>query len=139
MISIDCKQPHNLPVVFFAHLQGCDRMRQRVGFLGGPTFVVGSPHIHFVPPFRMSDKSDSNKPVKTFRLRGSAASIFENRSDDGKSTVCKVTRQRSYKQGDDWKTTSSFGRDDLPIVSLLTKQAWEFILNTESSGQKEDK
>ena len=37
------------------------------------------------------------------------------------------------------RATNSFGRDDLPLVSLLTKQAWEFILNTESKSQKEDK
>ena len=89
----------------------------------------------------MSDNSatkDSNKPVKSFRLRGITASIFENSSEDGKSFY-KVTLQRSYKQGDEWKSTNSFGRDDLPLVSLLTKQAWEFILNTESKSQKEDK
>ncbi|MBL4885954.1 MAG: hypothetical protein JKY95_15655 [Planctomycetaceae bacterium] len=87
----------------------------------------------------MSDKTDSNKPVKSFRLRGITASIFENSSQDTGKSFYKVTLQRSYKQGDDWKSTNSFGRDDLPLVSLLTKQAWEFILNTESKSQKEDK
>ncbi|QDU52987.1 hypothetical protein Pan110_53690 [Gimesia panareensis] len=87
----------------------------------------------------MSDKTDSNKPVQSFRLRGITASVFENQSEDGKTTFYKVTLQRSYKQGEEWKSTNSFGRDDLPIVSLLTKQAWEFILNTETSGQKENK
>ncbi|WP_145448710.1 hypothetical protein [Gimesia panareensis] len=87
----------------------------------------------------MSDKTDSNKPVQSFRLRGITASVFENQSEDGKTTFYKVTLQRSYKQGEEWKSTNSFGRDDLPIVSLLTKQAWEYILNTETNGQKENK
>ena len=86
----------------------------------------------------MTEKTDSNKPVKSFRLRGITASVFENQSEDGKSFY-KVTLQRSYKQDDEWKSTNSFGRDDLPLVSLLTKQAWEFILNTESKSQKDGK
>ena len=116
--------------------------RQGVEFCDGSTFVVESSPFNFVPLFTMSDNSatkNSNKPVKSFRLRGITASIFENVSDDTGKSFYKVTLQRSYKQGDDWKSTNSFGRDDLPLVSLLTKQAWEFILNTESKSQKEDK
>ena len=108
-----------------------------VEICGDPQRVLGSPPFCFFLPHVMSEKSDSNKPVQSFRLKGVTASVFANQSED--STFYKVTLQRSYKQGDEWKTTTSFGRDDLPIVSLLTKQAWEYILNTESKNSKEGK
>ncbi|QDT91455.1 hypothetical protein [Gimesia algae] len=140
MIFLDIKQPHQTTVVGDLTVQGhIWSQQQRVEFCDDLAFVVESSPFSFVPLLTMSKKSDSNKPVKSFRLRGITASIFENSSEDGKSTFFKVTLQRSYKQGDEWKSTNSFGRDDLPLVSLLTKQAWEFILNIESNGQKEDK
>ncbi len=136
---IDLMRPHQFSVDCDRIAQGQFRShRQGVEFCDGSLYMVESSPFSFVPLFTMSDNSESNKPVKSFRLRGITASVFENVSDDGKSFY-KVTLQRSYKQGDDWKSTNSFGRDDLPLVSLLTKQAWEFILNTESKSQKEDK
>ncbi len=139
MIFSDIKQPHQTTVVSDLTVQGQGAsQQQRVEFCDNDTFMVELSSFSFVPLFTMSDKTDSNKPVKSFRLRGITASIFENSSEDGKSFY-KVSLQRSYKQGDEWKSTNSFGRDDLPLVSLLTKQAWEFILNTESKSQKEDK
>ncbi len=139
---IDLMRPHQFTVVKPHCNQGYSvSQQQRVEFCDGSTSMVESSPFSFVPLLPMSDNSatkDSNKPVKSFRLRGITASIFENSSEDGKSFY-KVTLQRSYKQGDEWKSTNSFGRDDLPLVSLLTKQAWEFILNTESQSQKENK
>jgi len=137
---IDFMQPHQTTVEYDHSAQGQARSKQqRVEFCDNATSMVELSSFSFVPPFTMSEKTDSNKPVKSFRLRGITASVFENQSEDGKSTFFKVTLQRSYKQGEEWKSTNSFGRDDLPLVSLLTKQAWEFILNTESKSQKEDK
>ncbi len=137
---IDLMRPHQTAVDCDPSAQGQTwSHRQGVGFCDGSTSMVESSPFSFVPLFTMSDKTDSNKPVKSFRLRGITASIFENVSDDTGKSFYKVTLQRSYKQGDDWKSTNSFGRDDLPLVSLLTKQAWEFILNTESNSQKENK
>ncbi|QDT45172.1 hypothetical protein Pan241w_52910 [Gimesia alba] len=134
------KQPHQTTVTEFDDVQGRQQARkQGVEFYGGSFTKADEPHFCFVPLFMMSDKTDSKKPVQSFRLRGITASVFENQSEDGKTTFYKVTLQRSYKQGEEWKSTNSFGRDDLPIVSLLTKQAWEFILNTETNGQKENK
>lgn len=101
----------------------------------------------FIPPFLMavsqakeSDPASSQKPVKVIRLRGVSASVFANhgKSEGRDITFHKVSLQRSYKDGDEWKQTTSFGRDDLPVVSLVMKRAWEFILDTEASRGKED-
>jgi len=80
------------------------------------------------------------KPLKVFRLRGLSASVFENhaKSENGERTFMKVSLQRSYRDGDEWKSTSALGRDDLPIAQLLLTRAWEFILDTEAQRGKEE-
>lgn len=75
------------------------------------------------------------KPAKVFRRRGIAVSVFANPTEiDGRLvSFHKVTMLRTYRNGSEFKTTTSFGRDDLPIVNLLVGQAWEFILDAEAS------
>lgn len=82
----------------------------------------------------------SNKPVKVFRLRGISASVFENhtKSDGRDISFHKVALQRTYRDGDEWKTTTSFGRDDLPVAKLLLEQAWQYVLEAEASRGKDD-
>lgn len=80
----------------------------------------------------------STKPVKTFRFRGVSASIFKNRAKnvDRGASFHKVSLQRTYKDGDEFKTTTSFGRDDLPVAALLLQRAWEFVLDAEARQNK---
>ena len=81
-------------------------------------------------------KSDQpNKPVRVFRLRGVKVAVFENRSEQG--TFYKTALQRIYKDGEEWKTTTSLGRDDLPVARMLLDRAWEWILETESGAGSE--
>lgn len=91
-------------------------------------------------PVKEQETASAQKPIKTIRLRGVSASIFANKVKvEGKDiTFHKVSVQRSYKDGDDWKHTSSFGRDDLPVVNMVLQRAWEFILDTEASRGKEE-
>lgn len=79
----------------------------------------------------------SAKPVKAFRLHGVAASVFANSTEDGE-TYHKVQLQRTYRQDNEWKTTQSLSRDDLPIAALLLEQAWAFILQTEADKPSTD-
>ncbi|MGD9723579.1 MAG: hypothetical protein AB7O59_19755 [Pirellulales bacterium] len=82
----------------------------------------------------------STKPLKVFRLRGISASVFENHSKNAErsSTFHKVSLQRTYRDGDEFKTTTSFGRDELPICIHLMQQAWAFILDAESKRGQDD-
>lgn len=102
--------------------------------------------ICFVPHFPMSkqdatssapvaEATPSTKPLKTFRLKGVSASVFENRSEQD-ALYHKVQIVRTYKSDDGFKTTNVFSRDELPIVSLVAKQSWEFILNHEAASRK---
>lgn len=103
--------------------------------------VADSRPLYLFPPRTMTSSTSSKsaaKPVQTFRLKGISASVFENQSEDGKTTFHKVSLQRSYRQDDEWKTTQSLSRDDLPIASLLLQKAWEFILQAEAKGNGEE-
>jgi hypothetical protein len=84
--------------------------------------------------------SAPRKPVKSYRLRGISVSVFENSAavDGRRRTFHKVSFEKSYRDGDEWKTTQSLGRDDLPIAGLLLKQAWQFILEAEAARGKDE-
>ena len=92
----------------------------------------------FQPP--IMESSTANKPAKVFRLRGLSASVFENRSKTNGRSVSyfKTSLQRTYKDGDEFKTTSSLSRDDLPIAELLLKRSWAYILEAEEKNRKDD-
>ena len=72
------------------------------------------------------------KPVKSFRLRGISASVFENSTKDGDRTFFSVTLERAYKVGQEFRHSSNFTRDDIPVVQHLLDQAWQFILDADS-------
>ena len=96
-----------------------------------------------IPPTYMATnaKETSQKPEKVFRLRGISASIFANPAMVEKRKIAyrKVSLQRTYRDDDgEWKSTSSFGRDDLPTLQLLLQRSWEFILDTEATRAKDD-
>ena len=85
----------------------------------------------------MTTKTEKTKPVKSFRLRGVSVAVFENhtQSEGRDVTFHKVSVQKTYKEGEEFKTTTSFGRDDLPVVQMLLGRAWEWILETEAAAR----
>lgn len=74
-----------------------------------------------------------NKPVRVFRSFGVKVSVFQNRvkKDDRELVFHKVSLQRIYRAGDQFKTTRSLGRHDLPAAWVLLQQAWEYIAQAE--------
>ena len=76
----------------------------------------------------------SNKPWKVLRSSGVSASIFENsvKTKDGEVTYFKVSLTRTYREGNEWKSTASLSRDDLPIAALLLQHAWSAIVNSDA-------
>lgn len=84
----------------------------------------------------------TNKPVQAFRMRGISVAVFKNlvarKNGNGKYPVNNVSLQRTYRDGDDYKTTSVFRRDDLPILQRLLQQAWDYIVEVESDQAPEE-
>ena len=66
-----------------------------------------------------------NKPVHEIRLGRIRAAIWENSTENG--TRHNVTVTRLYKDGDRWKDSTSFGRDDLPVVAKVLDRAHSWI------------
>ena len=76
-------------------------------------------------------EGSSNKPVRVFRSGMLSASVFANDAKDG-STFHKVSLQRTYADGEQLKSTTSLGRDDLPASALLLERAWAFVCDAEA-------
>lgn len=69
----------------------------------------------------------NNRPVHRIRHGAISASIWQQATDKG--PVFNVTFQRSYRDGDVWKTSTSFGRQNLLVLSLIAARAYEWISN----------
>ena len=67
-----------------------------------------------------------NKPVKTMRLGRIRAAIFRNPTDDGGEWYGVVITRR-YRTGDKWADTTTFTRDDLPVVGQVVAMAYAWI------------
>ena len=65
----------------------------------------------------------SNKPVAEVRVGAVKAAIWPNTTESG-AVRHNVTFSRIYKDAEgNWKSTSSFGRDDLLVVAKVADLA----------------
>lgn len=71
------------------------------------------------------------QPVHEVRLGSVKAAIWENRSEHGHRY--NVTLARIYKDEDQWKSTDSFGRDDLLLLAKVIDQAHSWIFDQNHS------
>ena len=69
--------------------------------------------------------TSDTKPVHKIRHGAVSASIW--RTDSEKGPVFNVTFQRAYKDGDAWKNSTSFGRNNLLVLSLIAARSFEWI------------
>lgn len=67
----------------------------------------------------------NRQPVHEIRLGAIKATIWENETNNG--IRYNVNLHRLYKDGDDWKQTESFGRDDLLTVAKVVDMAHSWI------------
>lgn len=70
--------------------------------------------------------SDNNKPVHRIRLSRISASIFKNESQEGKAFY-STQFDRSYLDGEEWKHTRSFSRDDLLLLAKVADMTHSWI------------
>lgn len=111
------------------------------GLLDSQAFYFSNPSCMATATKEPVTAPTATKPVQTFRLRGVTVSVFANtaKMKDREVTFHKVAIQRSYRDDDgEWQNTTSYGRDDLPVMGLLLKQAWQWILETEASRGKDE-
>jgi hypothetical protein len=79
------------------------------------------------PPQQPSPAPDkgNNKPVHEDRLGRIKAAVWANPSESG--VWYSVVFCRLYKEGDAWKRSDSFSRDDLPLVAKLADRVHTWI------------
>ena len=70
-----------------------------------------------------------NRPVHTIRYGAIKAAIWRNMVDNGNASrpMYSVTFTRSYKDGKNWKVSSSFGLGDLLVLAKAMNDAHTFI------------
>ncbi len=99
-----------------------------------------SPHVlnHTDPEGgqTMSKNEEKKRPSHEIRLGRIRAAIWENETANG--TRHNVTFSRLYKDGEQWKDSDSFGRDDLLLLGKVADaaQSWIFVQSgaVEQSG-----
>lgn len=70
-----------------------------------------------------TNKTPPVHEVKAGRIR---AAIWANASEKG--TWHSVTLSRLYKDGEEWKDSSSFGKDDLLLLAKVIDKAHSWII-----------
>jgi hypothetical protein len=69
--------------------------------------------------------AESNKPVLEFRFGLVKAIVWPNATEQG--TFHRVTFAKLYKKDGQWRDTTSFDRDDLPLVGKVADMAHTWL------------
>ena len=85
----------------------------------------------------VSHSTSHARPVHEIRFGRIRAAIWENELEHG--FVHRVSVNKSYKSGDEWKETSSFMRDDLPVVAKILDLCHTWIYEHGNSGTRQDR
>ncbi len=73
-----------------------------------------------------------NQPVHEVRLGAVKAAIWQNDTDSG--IRYNVTFERLYMQDNEWRSTGSFGRDDLLLLAKVSDLAHSWIIEPDPVG-----
>ena len=76
-----------------------------------------------------------NRPLATYKASGVVCAVWENDVQMGgqTQTMLKATVERRYKDRDgNWKSSGSYGRNDIPLVRHVLQQAFELMLQEKS-------
>ncbi len=80
-------------------------------------------------------RTKTKQPVHEVRMGRVRAAIWENDTKNG--SMHNVTLSRLYKDdNDDWQDSTSFGRDDLPLLAKVADQAHSWIFS--QNGRTDD-
>jgi len=84
--------------------------------------------VHFPMP--------KEKPVHEVRLGAIKAAVWKNDTPNG--VRYNVTFVRLYRDNVEWKTTESFGRDDLLVLAKVADCAHSWIHEQRQEDREED-
>ncbi len=81
--------------------------------------------------------AQKQKPVHEIRLGRIRVTIWANQSN-GEGVWFNTTIIRHYKDGEQWKETATFRREDLPIVAKAADMAYDWIWKQEVPAQPDE-
>ena len=78
----------------------------------------------------------ADKPAHEIRMGRIKATVWANKmsTDDGERIRHSVQLARLYKDGEQWKESTSFGRDELPLVAKVADLAHSWIYEHGKEG-----
>ena len=76
--------------------------------------------------------TNNSKPAAELRIGVVKATVWEN--GIGGITRHNITFSRLYKDGDQWKTTQTFGRKDLLVLAKVADQTHTRIFEIQPGG-----
>jgi hypothetical protein len=79
----------------------------------------------------------NNKPEHEIRLGAIKAAIWNNSTSN--AVRYNVTLSRLFKEGNEWRHTESFGRDDLLLVAKVANLAHSWIFDQTTGARNSDK
>ena len=85
----------------------------------------------------MATNDTHQQPAAELRLGRIVATIWRNRAADG-SRFYNAQLSRLYRDGDSWKRTDSFGRDDLLTVNKVADMAHTHIYELQAEAGDPD-
>jgi hypothetical protein len=77
------------------------------------------------------------QPIHRIPLGRIRAVIWPNENGEGKVWY-SVSVTRLYQSGGEWKDSTSFGRDDLPVIRQALDMAYSWIWEQEARSRLED-
>ena len=77
--------------------------------------------------------SQSNRPVEEILMGGVKAAIWRNDTESGPRY--NVTFERLYRDGKEWRSATSFARDDLLLLGKVADQAHTWIMQTKTESR----
>ena len=92
---------------------------------------VAEPPRQAQPPAQPAADKGGNKPVHEVRLGPIKAAVWANTGESG--VWFSVVISRLYKEGDSWKRSESFSRDDLPLVAKVADLAHTWIYEQQAA------
>jgi hypothetical protein len=74
--------------------------------------------------------AENNKPIHQVRIGRIKAAVFDN----GEDAPRKVQFTALYKDGDQWKGSQSFTREDLPLLAKVADQVHTYLYEQNGSS-----
>ncbi len=85
-------------------------------------------------PYANPIMKNKPRPIHEVRLGCIKAAVWKNETEAG--VRYNVTFSRLFKDGDQWQSTESFGRDDLLLLAKVADQTHSWIC---AQSQEEDR